>query len=258
MNSVVAPHPSRGPSRAYHAQFFILFILYTFLTACVSLALILIRVIRCQYFSTPGGSDKEGCAESNPPLLFVLGVVTLLFFFFTFCMLLEQTEAVSTNVSKIARMKTRAGLVSHPDEYAPVATEFNEVFGGTRPTLAWHWLLPLQVRFPEWAWDNIMGYEWDVTFDRVPYQEPYDTDADSTVGGSLRSGRSGGGGGLAGGGGGAAPPLGGMDVEAGGVKVPAQVPLEQELLKEETTATPLVQSTRAGESGMKKRSTSTT
>ena len=81
-------------------------------------------------------------------------------------------------MSKIARMKTRAGLVS-AGEYAPVAKEFNEVFGGEHPTMSWHWFLPLPVRFPEWARDNIMGYEWDLTFPSAPYQEPGDTDTDT-------------------------------------------------------------------------------
>jgi len=96
-------------------------------------------------------------------------------------------------MSKIARMKTQSGLVSHPNEYAPVATEFNEVFGGSHNSLSWHWLLPFDVKFPEWAIDNIMGYEWDpVVFDcTVPYQEPVE-DGDTTDGeeGSMSSGVS--------------------------------------------------------------------
>ena len=96
-------------------------------------------------------------------------------------------------MSKIARMKTQSGLVSHPNEYAPVATEFNEVFGGSHNSLSWHWLLPLDVKFPEWAIDNIMGYEWDpVAFDcTLPYQEPLE-DGDTTDGeeGSMSSGIS--------------------------------------------------------------------
>ena len=96
-------------------------------------------------------------------------------------------------MSKIARMKTQSGLVSHPNEYAPVATEFNEVFGGTHNSLSWHWLVPFNVKFPEWAIDNIMGYEWDpVAFDcSAPYQEPLE-DGDTTDGeeGSMSSGVS--------------------------------------------------------------------
>lgn len=231
-------------------QFFILFILYTFLTACVSMALILIRVIRCQYYVPPGAAgsspsamDEYHCSHNHYWVIFALGVITVLFFFFTFCMLLEQTEAISTNMSKIARMKTRAGMVSHPNEYAPVATEFNEVFGGEHPSLSWHWLLPLPVKFPEWAMDNIMGYEWDVTFDAAPYQEPADTDGESTTGGSVRSGVT-----SLGGDAGdcdVRESLGGMDVETGSGN------LEQGLLNENEKEG----CASSRDSGVKKRST---
>lgn len=162
------------------------------------MALLLIRVIRCGFYinvpigsnstasAHPFESDDEfqhhhmypGCSNSTSPIVGALAVVTVLFFFFTCCMLIEQGEAVDTNMSKIARMKTKAGLVS-VGEYAPVAKEFNEVFGGEHPTMSWHWFLPLPVRFPEWARDNIMGYEWDLTFPSIPYEEPEGTDTDS-------------------------------------------------------------------------------
>lgn len=199
-------------------KFFILFILYTFLTAIVSLVLILIKLIRCgispQQFSDVShqqvnntlqevvnlyyGEKQDlgtvlldaneqtipGCdsmMDSNSMIVFtLLIIVTVLFFFFTCCMLMEQGEAVNTNMSKIARMKTRAG-VSNLDEYRPVATEFNEIFGGEHPTMSWHWFLPLPVRFPEWAKDNVLGYEYDITFPPIPYQEPADTDAESVA-----------------------------------------------------------------------------
>jgi len=207
--------------------------------------------------------QEHHCNADHTTIIFILGTITLLFFFFTFCMLLEQTEAINTNMSKIARMKTRAGMVSHPNEYAPVATEFNEVFGGEHPSLSWHWLLPLPVKFPEWAMDNIMGYEFDVGFDAVPYQEPADTDADSTAGGSVRSGKSSLGGRLSEGGGvgteaGGGLGLGGMDVETGNGNLMGtsldHEPLEQELLQEEEKET-LVPS-RLGDSVVKKRSSS--
>lgn len=50
-------------------------------------------------------------------------------------------------------------MVTNPDEYAPVSTEFNEVFGGEHPNVSWHWFIPLKVEFPHWAMDNIMGYD---------------------------------------------------------------------------------------------------
>jgi len=101
-------------------------------------------------------------------------------------MLIEQSEAITTNMSKIARMKTRGGLVAHPNEYAPVATEFNEVFGGEHASMSCHWFVPLPVHFPEWAIDNIMGYEeplsgeedyeYDEDGGMGPYREPSATD----------------------------------------------------------------------------------
>ena len=208
-------------------KFFILFILYTFLTALVSLTLILIKFIRCgvspqqlsnvssqhlnntlqdavnsyyeehqqqhyqqedNYLGTMfldvSEQTKPGCdtmMNSDSMIVsFILVIVTVLFFFFTCCMLIEQGEAVDTNMSKIARMKTRAGL-SNPDEYRPVATEFNEIFGGEHPTMSWHWFLPLPVRFPEWSRENVLGYEYELTFPPVPYQEPADTDTESVA-----------------------------------------------------------------------------
>lgn len=135
-------------------------------------------------FSNAGEQTHPGCdtmMNSDAMVItFLLVIVTILFFFFTFCMLIEQGEAIGTNMGKIARMKTRAGL-SNPDEYRPVATEFNEVFGGEHPTMSWHWFLPLPVKFPEWARDNVLGYEYNLTFPPVPYQEPSDTDSESVI-----------------------------------------------------------------------------
>lgn len=180
-------------------KFFILFILYTFLTAVVSLTLILVRVVRCGFYTEPstGGHNSTGfnnavghrsfflgdtpatteehvypgCDSLQSPVVGALAVVTVLFFFFTCCMLLEQGEAVDTNMSKIARMKMRSGM-AQPGEYSPVASDFNEVFGGEYPKISWHWFLPLPVRFPDGAHEEVLGYEWDVTFDPTPYQEP--------------------------------------------------------------------------------------
>ena len=209
-------------------KFFILFIFYTFFTAIVSFVLILIKVIQCGIYVPPTNdgnqtlqhivdsyyeeqqqqtnqeydnihldSDDEaniGCDTLMDPKSMVtsilLVIVTVLFFFFTCCMLIEQGEAVGTNMSKIARMKTRAGI-SNIDEYRPVATEYNEIFGGEHPTLSWHWFLPLPVRFPEWSRDNVLGYEYNASCPPVPYQEPLDTDTESVAsrGSSVSLGR---------------------------------------------------------------------
>ena len=151
-----SPGPPCAGFFLFIMQFFILFILYTFLTSIVSLALILMRVIRCQYYvllppnhtNSTGNATLSssyldagailryrhsydhshvppphpGCDSNHTTVIFVLSLITILFFLYTFCMRLEQIEAISTNMSKIARMKTRGGMVSHPNEYAPVAT----------------------------------------------------------------------------------------------------------------------------------------
>jgi hypothetical protein len=46
------------------------------------------------------------------------------------------------------------------------------MFGGDSNQVAWHWFLPLPVEFPPGMKKVVMGYEWDETFDAIPYQEP--------------------------------------------------------------------------------------
>lgn len=97
-------------------------------------------------------------------------IVSVVFMIFTGCMLVEQIEAISTNNSKIARMKMRVGQAG--TELARVTEEFNEMFGGASNEVAWHWFVPMEVRFPRSMQKVVLGYEWDETFDPVPYEEP--------------------------------------------------------------------------------------
>ncbi len=83
------------------------------------------------------------------------------------------------------------------------------MFGGEHPTMSWHWILPLPVRFPEWALDNIMGFECNVPREGAtgPYREPSVTDGEDSSVISMSSGMSsslGDGGGIV-----------GMDIERG-------------------------------------------
>lgn len=73
--------------------------------------------------------------------------------------------------------------------------------------MSWHWALPLPVRFPEWAVDNIMGFEYyydDARCENAgPYREPSETDGENGSDISMSSGMSsshgdGGGGGVGG------------------------------------------------------------
>ena len=56
-------------------------------------------------------------------------------------------------------------------ELRRVTEEFNEMFGGSSPNVAWHWFVPIQVQFPGSMHKVVMGYEWDPTFDPMPYRE---------------------------------------------------------------------------------------
>jgi hypothetical protein len=57
-------------------------------------------------------------------------------------------------------------------ELSRVTEEFNEMFGGDSNQVAWHWFFPLPVEFPPGMQKVVMGFEWDETFDAVPYEEP--------------------------------------------------------------------------------------
>ena len=116
----------------------------------------------------------------------ILFCVAVTFLIFTGCMLVEQIEAIQTNQGKIARMKMRVGQGG--TELSRVTDEFNEMFGGNSPHVEWHWFVPLPVQFPGSYYKVVMGYEWDPTFDAVPYRQ--DDSADSTSDPSSTNGAS--------------------------------------------------------------------
>ncbi|CAB9527749.1 S-acyltransferase 13 [Seminavis robusta] len=99
----------------------------------------------------------------------ILFCVAVTFMIFTACMMIEQIEAIQTNQGKIARMKMRVGQGG--TELTRVTEAFNEMFGGTSPKASWHWFVPLPVRFPTGMHKVVMGYEWDPTFDPVPFRD---------------------------------------------------------------------------------------
>jgi hypothetical protein len=170
----------------------------------LSLFLIILRAIHCGYVKedssdaeTPKAvsTDAEELGTSDAPnededrfrflgtydiqaectgyqqsmAVLVLLIVSIVFLIFTCCMLFEQIEAIETNSSKIARMKMRVGQAG--TELSRVTEEFNEMFGGEKNEVEWHWFLPLRVDFPRGMQKVVLGYEWDETFDPVPYEE---------------------------------------------------------------------------------------
>mmetsp|Transcript_31710 Transcript_31710/g.45041 ORF Transcript_31710/g.45041 Transcript_31710/m.45041 type:complete len:255 (-) Transcript_31710:882-1646(-) len=99
----------------------------------------------------------------------VLAIVALAFLIFTCSMLLDQIDAITSNTSKIARMKMKIGQGG--TELERVSHDFNEMFGGDSPRPAWHWFLPLSVRFPSDMEQVVLGYDWDPTYEGEPFQE---------------------------------------------------------------------------------------
>jgi len=101
--------------------------------------------------------------------LLALLIVSLIFLIFSCSMGLEQLEAIETGRGKIARMKMSIGQSG--TEYRRVTTEFNEMFGGHSPHPQLHWFLPLPVKFPRGMQKVVLGYEWDESFDPLPFSE---------------------------------------------------------------------------------------
>jgi len=188
----------------YNHKFFILFVFYTVLTSFTSLILLFGRSIRCSYVTDTDNHDDnnnmdnvtrylrtldnhndnstvsykyEGCDDFFEAGTFGLFLCTVIFFVFTCCMLCEQMDAISTNVSKIARMKLereRERQLRRPnhdrnesnnnndeaDQLGRVCRDVNEVFGGTSPRIAWHWFCPwIPVTFLAHIERQILGYD---------------------------------------------------------------------------------------------------
>mmetsp|Transcript_24875 Transcript_24875/g.42322 ORF Transcript_24875/g.42322 Transcript_24875/m.42322 type:complete len:444 (-) Transcript_24875:1021-2352(-) len=192
---------------ALNHKFFVLFISYTLLCCLLTVSLIVIRFIRCGYengedsnsadpssapqskeadWVSPKSSKAGGTEDPNRFLaehfsypgcdnlhtnffVIALAFVAIAFMIFTCCMLCEQLEAIETNTGKIARMKLKIGRGG--TELERVTHECNEMFGGTSKQPAWHWFLPLPVRFPDGLEKVILGYDWDPTFGDEPFQE---------------------------------------------------------------------------------------
>jgi hypothetical protein len=94
----------------------------------------------------------------------------------------EQRDAIRTGQGKIARMKMRVGTSG--TEFSRVTEEFNEMFGGHHPHVTWHWFNPFRaVAYPRGMQKVVLGYDWDVTFDPVPFPEDDNDHVVSIVGG---------------------------------------------------------------------------
>ena len=200
---------------ALNHKFFVLFIFYTLLTSLQAMVLIVARMVRCGWVhddddasdeSIPSTGDEQAKEWNNQEtapneeglldptrmvfhskyvypgcdalyqynLVLILLVASIVFMIFTCGMLIENMEAIETNTGKIARMKMKVGKGG--TELSRVTSQFNEMFGGNTEKVAWHWFLPLAVKFPNGMDKVVLGYEWDPTFEPVPFESPYDDD----------------------------------------------------------------------------------
>jgi len=157
---------------ALNHKMFCLFVFYTMSSCVWSIVLVVARAAKCKSpFADSAEELLENCEFWHRNwMILAVTLISLVFFSFTSCMMCEQVEAIKTNASKIARMKMKVGQAG--TELSRVTEEFNEMFGGKSNQVAWHWLLPLPVNFPQGMKKVVLGYEWDETFDPSPYEEP--------------------------------------------------------------------------------------
>ena len=86
------------------------------------------------------------------PQVVILGIVSLLFGMFTCCMILDQWDAITKNVSKIDRLKAGRNTIGRGE----AGLEINEIFGTNGFTLSW--LVPSGIQFEGDMEALVMGY----------------------------------------------------------------------------------------------------
>jgi len=171
---------------AFNHKFFCLFVGYTLCTCIVALLLVLIQYFECrkdnhyqaEWHQPENRKEAESrslpveqsfSCDTTHPLVIILIIVATTFAIFTSCMLCDQIEAIRSNTSKIARMKIQGGQGG--TELERVSQDFNEMFGGSSPSISWHWFVPSPVTFPTGMETKVIGYDWDPTFGDEPFKE---------------------------------------------------------------------------------------
>lgn len=132
----------------FNHKFFLLFVFYTFLQCGYSLVLVVARFLLCA-----SDGDGPGCEQLGVLTALVL-LEAVLFGLFTMCMLCDQCSVLTTNETKIDRLKGEKHLMP---------TAVNEVFGSASSKglcCTWlKWLLPFPVTFPESIKGQVLGFE---------------------------------------------------------------------------------------------------
>jgi hypothetical protein len=143
-------------------KYFLLFIFYTLLSCCYSMILIITRFSSCMGGHKRGDHSHDhvkhvSCLDQPTQLLTILGLLVeaLLFGMFTFCMIFDQMDVISSKVTHIDRLK---GL-----DLSSTLAGVTEVFGvgvrGVESRFRPDWLSPFaRVCFPPSVQDEVMGF----------------------------------------------------------------------------------------------------
>jgi len=133
-------------------KFFLLFVFFTLCSCLYSFLLLFYRGWHCSF--VPSKLTKSHCFENPSDVSYLIGLAleSLLFGLFTSCMVIDQFETVSTNLTQIDRMKGESFNNDLPD--------VNEVFGGNgiQSGFRLDWLAPIAVKFPASVRDEIYGF----------------------------------------------------------------------------------------------------
>jgi palmitoyltransferase ZDHHC3/7/25 len=138
-------------------KYFLLFVLYTFISCLYSLSLVVFRFVMCMH-RVPGVRWKHmHCLDQPSHLLYILGLMVeaVLFGLFTSCMMVDQWDVVMSNVTHIDRLKGETG----GDKVAGVTEVFGVPRIGRSTGFRCDWLSPVsKACFPPSIRDEILGY----------------------------------------------------------------------------------------------------
>lgn len=166
-------------------KFFLLFIFYTFVSCMLTLVLLVWMFFSCTVATGYLNAGTTACIDNPMDLLGLVGLLVeaLLFGMFTSCMMVDQWDVVTTNLTHIDRLKGDpflqfANLL--PPENARTCLAVHEVFGSgvaaaadvcsssiekliqhkaTYGQFRMDWLSPLaKAQFPDNVKDDIMGF----------------------------------------------------------------------------------------------------
>eukprot|EP00924_Labyrinthula_sp_SR-Ha-C_P004016 maker-scaffold_3-snap-gene-11.1-mRNA-1 protein AED:0.03 eAED:0.03 QI:81/1/1/1/0.33/0.25/4/228/342 len=167
-------------------KYFLLFLLYTFLSCVMSLYLLLGRFGYCASHSTRLRRGKpvhienrsidpvcDNTTSQETIFLFLLAIEAVLFGLFTLCMLCDQSTVVFSAMTQIDRLKNESKKGNS------VLYNMMEVFGGDGNGFSclqlFNFFLPTGVKYKEELREKILGYRQDKVdgFDEVSDFEEY-------------------------------------------------------------------------------------